>query len=563
MNSPGNGRLWLAIPMALLLASCGGGGSSTNPPPPPPPAAATYTVGGTVSGLGTGKTLVLRNNGGNDLALNANGSFTFATPVASAATYAVTVFTQPAGQTCTVNNGSGTMAAANVGNVAVSCTAATGNTIAAADCSSAAIQAAVNAAADGDTVTVPACAAATWAGGVSIPSTKGITLQGAGADRTIISTGFSLSIDTLPTRAPVRLTGFRFIRTNASTRVFMLGTAQNWRIDNNVFDDAGIAGAYTIEVGVKGNENLDSYNYGVIDHNRFINRNYSTSIHVSWVRWGAAQLDRVASGDWVWSQPAQRGTAQAVYIEDNEFSGTLAASQVMDTQFGAKAVVRYNRIHNPWISTHSGCTNGGRHSPWTEVYRNTLTDDANRYGGSSIELRSTSGIVWGNTSAARLNNYPISVDHERSYRTDCSGVYGGRADGTRSFDENSGLHGYRALGQPGWGAPQAANMSNATFAGVFAWQNLNGGSLNDLFIANNNGFTPEHLQFGRELFNASNMAAGPIAARAQTCSAGPPRSVYVATDENSQGATVYVCTAANVWTRHWEPYTYPHPSTQR
>lgn len=432
----------------------------------------------------------------------------------------------------------------------------------AANCSSSAIQSAINAASDGDTVTVPACASGTWSGGVSIPNTKGITLQGAGADKTIIKTGSSLTIDTLPTNSPVRVTGFKFIRTSQEPRIFMLGTAQNWRIDNNIFDDARFNGPYTIEIGVKGNENLDSYNYGVIDHNQFINRNYATSIHVSWVRWGASKLDQIASGDWIWSQPAQRGTVQAVYIEDNTFGGTQQASQVVDTQYGAKVVVRYNTIHNPWISTHSGCTNRGRHSPWTEVYKNKFTDDGNKYGGSQIEMRSTSGILWANTSVKTLQNYGISIDHERSYRTGCSGAYGGRADGTRSYDENIGSNGYRALGQPGWGAPQATNMDNATFSGVFAWQNLNGGTLENLFIANNNGNTSKHLQFGRELFNASNMTTGKLSNRPSTCSVSNPRSVYVSTNENSQGATIYVCTATNVWTKHWEPYTYPHPLAQ-
>jgi hypothetical protein len=80
------------------------------------------TIGGTVSGL-TG-TVVLRNNGGNDLTLTANGAFTFGATVAHGAAYNVTVLTQPAGQTCAVANGSGT-ATANVTNVAVACAAKT------------------------------------------------------------------------------------------------------------------------------------------------------------------------------------------------------------------------------------------------------------------------------------------------------------------------------------------------------------------------------------------------------------------------------------------------------
>lgn len=78
-----------------------------------------YTVGGTVSGLSG--TVVLQNNGADDLSAGANGPFTFSTPVAQGAAYNVTVLTQPATQTCTVTNGSGTMGGSNVTNVGVSC----------------------------------------------------------------------------------------------------------------------------------------------------------------------------------------------------------------------------------------------------------------------------------------------------------------------------------------------------------------------------------------------------------------------------------------------------------
>jgi len=81
----------------------------------------TYTIGGTVSGL-SGTDFVLQDNGGDNLLVNTNGSFTFATPIASGSTYSVTVLTQPSNpvQTCVVTNGSGT-ASANVTSVQVGC----------------------------------------------------------------------------------------------------------------------------------------------------------------------------------------------------------------------------------------------------------------------------------------------------------------------------------------------------------------------------------------------------------------------------------------------------------
>ena len=87
--------------------------------------AQTYSVGGSVSGLSGSVTL--QNNGGDDLTLDANGAFTFTTSVAHGAAYNVTVSAQPAGQSCSVTNGVGAVAAADVTNVDVSCVDTGGN----------------------------------------------------------------------------------------------------------------------------------------------------------------------------------------------------------------------------------------------------------------------------------------------------------------------------------------------------------------------------------------------------------------------------------------------------
>ena len=80
-----------------------------------------YPVGGTVSGLSG--TVVLQDNGGDDLGVSASGAFTFATSLPAGSAYAVTVKTSPAGQACSVANGSGTVGSAGATNVAVTCTA--------------------------------------------------------------------------------------------------------------------------------------------------------------------------------------------------------------------------------------------------------------------------------------------------------------------------------------------------------------------------------------------------------------------------------------------------------
>ena len=81
----------------------GGGGGGSTP---------SYAVSGSVSGLSG--TVVLQDNGGDDLTVSANGAFAFATKLASGAAYNVTVKTNPSGQTCSVANGSGTIGSADV-----------------------------------------------------------------------------------------------------------------------------------------------------------------------------------------------------------------------------------------------------------------------------------------------------------------------------------------------------------------------------------------------------------------------------------------------------------------
>ncbi len=98
---------------ALASCSSSGGDDKTNNDPQ------KFTVGGTLSGL-TG-TVVLQNNGTDNLTRTVDGAFTFATALASGAAYNVTVSSQPTGQTCTVSNGGGTINTANITNITVTC----------------------------------------------------------------------------------------------------------------------------------------------------------------------------------------------------------------------------------------------------------------------------------------------------------------------------------------------------------------------------------------------------------------------------------------------------------
>jgi hypothetical protein len=112
-------RFIMLMAAVSLLAACGGGGGGDTG------GTQTYTIGGTVSGL-TGAGLVLQDNGADDLDVTTNGSFVFAAPVADGSVYVVTVRTQPAGQTCTVNNGAGIVSGASPSNISVVCGAGGG-----------------------------------------------------------------------------------------------------------------------------------------------------------------------------------------------------------------------------------------------------------------------------------------------------------------------------------------------------------------------------------------------------------------------------------------------------
>jgi len=79
----------------------------------------SYTVGGEI--LGLDGSVTLQNGQTNDLVRDSNGSFTFSSYLMDGIAYHVEVSVQPAGQVCSVTNGSGFISSANVTNVEVIC----------------------------------------------------------------------------------------------------------------------------------------------------------------------------------------------------------------------------------------------------------------------------------------------------------------------------------------------------------------------------------------------------------------------------------------------------------
>jgi uncharacterized repeat protein (TIGR03803 family) len=107
----------------LQLTGCGGGSSSSGGSN-----SASFSVGGTVSGL-SGGSLILINNETDSLSVLANGAFKFTLTSSRKGVYSVHLATQPSGQVCTVANGSGVITKANITSINVACAAGPEETV--------------------------------------------------------------------------------------------------------------------------------------------------------------------------------------------------------------------------------------------------------------------------------------------------------------------------------------------------------------------------------------------------------------------------------------------------
>lgn len=231
-------------------------------------------------------------------------------------------------------------------------------------CSNTDIQTAIDAAGDGDTVTVPS-GDCTWTGGVTIPDTKGIVLQGAGVDVTTVG-GDLLRINLGTTTQVTRVTGFTFT-SSIPIRIFSFTSAetQEFRIDNNKFS---------------GGVWVTCRCYGVIDHNQFVATNVFTMVRVFEAAYDLGGGGVFADGGGAsWARAESLGTRDAVYFEDNTITITNPATgnSCLDGRSGGRAVVRNNTIKNVTCGTHDAEIENERGMRQYEVYDNTFIYDDN------------------------------------------------------------------------------------------------------------------------------------------------------------------------------------------
>jgi hypothetical protein len=446
-------------------------------------------------------------------------------------------------------------------------------TVTAASCSSADVQTALNRAASGDTVVIPA-GTCSWTTGVTWTAPPNVTLQGAGSpstygnnDATVIvdeinRTGYDaslLNIDISGT-GKFRMTGITFRGSgnpatysyNGAVRIG--GATQQMRLDHLHFQ--AIVHTALLIAGQM---------YGVIDHNVF-DLYSGTGVRFYGGSWGGA-----AEGDGSWADATTLGSNRFIFIEDNLINAPTGYGAVQDSYQGSRFVIRYNKILNAGMQTHpTGGSGRARGTRAFEIYQNTFTSSVTNF--NVFFLSSGTGVVWGNSAPTGYQHFitlhSMRVDTKTYTQTP---VPNGWGQYPSVFDEPGA-----PMDQPGRGQgdllsgqfPNVRNMATGCTISqacvnprqrlepIYEWDNVwttaeNGSKMavyeGNVLLANR-----DYYMQAPNFNGTSGVGRGTLAARPGTCTAGVG---YWASDTN----TLYKCTATNTWTSFYTPYTYPHP----
>jgi hypothetical protein len=283
-------------------------------------------------------------------------------------------------------------------------------TIAAKSPSQADVQAAIQSAAEGDTVSVPA-GSASWSG-ITVGS-KALTIQGAGIGATVVTASRAFSLIGVEGKS-VRISGFT-MRGGGSTVIHVSGTSKTFRIDHIRFE--GIAGK-AIEV--------NGYSYGVIDHCQFVGPSVFVGVHV---------FDTTSNGGVAsWNRPLTLGSDKAVYIEDCLFDfGTYGAGvPSVDSRTGGRYVFRYNKVRNQSMGHHDAETQNQRGTFSWEVYGNVFEYSQPLW--TAIYMRGGTGVIFDNKFSGSFSmGTPLYMTAYRSSSAGHGAPWYPPCDGTRDY----------------------------------------------------------------------------------------------------------------------------------
>ncbi len=237
----------------------------------------------------------------------------------------------------------------------------------------------------GDTVLVPE-GTATWDTTLNVH--KGITLKGAGMDRTTIVCGFRevrtpCLLNYTPAspelNEPFRVTGFAFdggavLMGNGSTTHLI----DRVRVDHNKFTSCTY---YTIR--------FTGLVYGLVDHNHLISCR--------------AVFRPLGRNDASWKFPLELGSRNYMYIESNRLS---KCGIVVGSGWGARWVLRHNTVdeHQSFniLDAHGNLPNSGRPDGLRgvvacEIYENVLANHAKLSSGMRFhDIRGGTCIMFNN-----------------------------------------------------------------------------------------------------------------------------------------------------------------------
>ena len=291
-----------------------------------------------------------------------------------------------------------------------------------------ALQAAINASADGDTVNI---SAGTCSAGTVSWQNKNIIVRGQGIGVTTVN-GLMFDVRTT-TKAGFRISGMS------------VGAPSSWKI-NGHDRKTGIKGWRVDHVAwsyPNPGQNIamfvDGITWGLIDH-----CNFNGAGNAIFFRSWAESSDEVnpwppdgspGMGGYSWALPLELGTDNATYIEDCTFTMPMGVFMgVADHYYGSRVVFRHNNVLNAYWQCHScrGYERGGVAK--AEIYNNVFNaTDASWY--RAIHFRAGTGVVFNNTLQGRFNT--IQCDNQRSNGQNTSSPYGS-ADGNKSWDGNVG-----------------------------------------------------------------------------------------------------------------------------
>ena len=392
------------------------------------------------------------------------------------------------------------------------------NVIYATSCEQADVQAAIDSAVDGDTVTVPA-GECTWITSVqntpSVSIAKSIVLRGAGIDLTVITdstdnewNGNEVGIYvTGVTGRTVRITGFTFTGTGDSKGVIhVVGPTdffwKNMRIDHNKFTLSGVA-------------TLMSRAYGLIDNNIFDDPVRGlNNIIVSGIG--------IQNNSLSFSQPNPAGTDNAVYIEDNTFINPIDQNVVgdVDAYDGGHFVFRYNTVTNGGIQTHETAYTGLRGVRHYEIYNNTFTSNTTTNLARVMAIRGGTGVIHNNTISGNYNKCVMLLNYRTNATQDVA-AHWGWCDNTNTCDGNdpSYANGYPCMDQIGRITDSGSGSAASCYQGgagpgptqvldpLYAWNNkclsdTYNASINVYDSCNLNGICMvDHIQADRDYYD--------------------------------------------------------------